>query len=93
VLLLFCCASGPACLLPAAAWPGWPAWLTLCLPACLSVCHARPVTSRPITSRQWQALKALGLDGRPEVRNSAVRTLYLAAASHVGRFPTAGLRE
>lgn len=33
-----------------------------------------------------QALKSLATDARPEVRNSAVRTLFLAMGAHGGKF-------
>ncbi|KAG2500662.1 hypothetical protein HYH03_001428 [Edaphochlamys debaryana] len=35
----------------------------------------------------FRALKALSVDPRPEARNAAVRTLYLAVGSHGGKFP------
>ncbi len=48
---------------------------------------------RACGTRNAQALKGLGLDTRPEVRNSAVRTLFMAMGSHGAKFPTAPLRE
>ncbi|GFR47515.1 hypothetical protein Agub_g9147, partial [Astrephomene gubernaculifera] len=41
----------------------------------------------------FRSLKALAVDKRPEARNAAVRTLYLAVCSHGGKFPPATWRE
>ncbi|KAL6763628.1 hypothetical protein V8C86DRAFT_3129698 [Haematococcus lacustris] len=41
----------------------------------------------------WHCLKEVGKDQRPEVRNSAVRTLFLAMFAHAAAFPPATLKE
>ncbi|GIL51116.1 hypothetical protein Vafri_7207, partial [Volvox africanus] len=41
----------------------------------------------------FRSLKALSVDPRPEARNAAVRTLFLAVGSHGGKFPPATWHE
>ncbi|GIL75246.1 hypothetical protein Vretifemale_5026 [Volvox reticuliferus] len=41
----------------------------------------------------FRSLKALSVDPRPEARNAAVRTLFLAVGSHGGKFPSATWHE
>ncbi|KAG2443720.1 hypothetical protein HXX76_002066 [Chlamydomonas incerta] len=41
----------------------------------------------------FRSLKSLSVDPRPEARNAAVRTLFLAVCSHGGKFPPATWHE